>query len=102
MVTKRCRLLYQLDVLSDDSENIGVQIVSISSISASNNSIQVLGLAPPLKHLFFQMIYLTFIINPFPLWINYRFFGLIIYIAELLFIFSLYGISRKVGNPFDR
>lgn len=102
MVTKRTRILYQLNVMSENSENIGVLVNSLSNISASIDSIQVLGLAPPLKNLFFQMIYLTFIINPLPLWINYKFFGLIIYIAELLFIFSLYGISRKVGNPFDR
>lgn len=74
---------------------MGTQVATISAL-------QVLGLFPSLADLFFLSLCIVFVLLPFPLWMTYGFFGLAIYYLELLFILSLYGFGRKVGNPYNR
>ena len=79
-----------------------VHINAVGTQVSRMSSNQVLGLPAPVSDLLWLALLAVFALQPWALWAELRYYMLIVYGLELVFFFSIWGLSQKIGNPFDR
>ena len=79
-----------------------VHINAVGTQVSRMSSLQVLGLPTPVTDLLYLALLVVFALQPWALWASLRYYMLIVYALELVFFFSIWGLSQRIGNPFDR
>lgn len=102
MITNRYGVLTTQGYFENELTTTSTHIDAVGTQVAVVSALQVLGLPRPVSDLLYFALVLVFVVQPWALWITYRYLMLILYVGELVFMFSLYGLSEKIGNPYDR